>query len=269
MVSTIMYKAVICDLDGTLLNSNHTISEHTKEVIRKVHQKGIRIFIATGRHHKDALVFKKMLGLDSYMITSNGAAVHNADDAEVLRNDIPSDISTEILDMKIDPAIHKNLYCGDSWFVEEPSPLLEGFYKETDFTFDIVNFASLKGCSITKFFYMCEDEEKLQKLEESLIGRFDSRVSMMFSLPICLEVMMRGISKGYAINQVLKKLNIPLAETVAFGDGLNDFEMLKEVGKGCLMGNCDYKLRQSLPNHEIIDTNDNDGVAKYLTKLFL
>ena len=48
-----MYKLVISDLDGTLLNENHLLSEYTKKVIEKLNEKGVPFFLATGRHFLD------------------------------------------------------------------------------------------------------------------------------------------------------------------------------------------------------------------------
>ena len=71
------FKAIVCDLDGTLLNPEHTISKNTIDTIKKITDQGVKFFIATGRHHADALRFKDMLGLDSYLISSNGARIHD------------------------------------------------------------------------------------------------------------------------------------------------------------------------------------------------
>jgi hydroxymethylpyrimidine pyrophosphatase-like HAD family hydrolase len=55
---------------------------------------------------------------------------------------------------------------------------------------------------------------------------------------------------------------------VAFGDGMNDFEMLSMVGRGVVMGNAHDRLKLALPEHEQTLTSDEDGVAVYLEKLF-
>ena len=81
--------------------------------------------------------------------------------------------------------------------------------------------------------------------------------------------MHRGVSKGMAIKEILSREGISLEESIAFGDGLNDLDMLSTVGKGLLMGNCNYKLTDALPDHEVIGTNDEDGVARYLAEIFL
>ena len=57
-------------------------------------------------------------------------------------------------------------------------------------------------------------------------------------------------------------------ETIAFGDGLNDLEMLGIVGKGFIMENGSETLKKLLPNLEIIGNNTNDGVAKKLKEIF-
>ena len=81
--------------------------------------------------------------------------------------------------------------------------------------------------------------------------------------------MAKNVTKGEAVKNIMEKLNISLENTMAFGDGLNDYEMLSEVGKGLLMGNCAERLREKLPNNEVIGKNTENGVAKYLKEIFL
>ena len=91
----------------------------------------------------------------------------------------------------------------------------------------------------------------------------------MYSMEQCLEIMPKHVSKGYAIKEIAKLENINIDEIIAFGDGFNDLEMLSIVGKGCIMGNASEKLKNALPNNEIIGLNHEDAVAKYLEKLYL
>lgn len=264
-----MFKAVICDLDGTLLNSKHTISEYTRSVISKVHDKGIKIFIATGRHHKDAIAFKRMLGLNSFLITSNGAKIHDENDNEIFSHNISEDLAREIISLEIDKEIHKNIYQNDTWYVEEHLEEAAEFHKESGFIYTERPFKDIVGEEVTKFFFICDDTEKIRILEEEVIESFKGKLNVTLSLPSCLELMQRGVSKGTAIKEILEREGISIEEAVAFGDGLNDLEMLSTVGKGLIMGNCNYKLSEALPANEVIGTNDEDGVAKYLEKLFL
>lgn len=264
-----MYKAVICDLDGTLLNSKHTISEYTKTIISKIHAKGVKVFIATGRHHRDAVAFKRMLGLDSFLITSNGAKIHDEHDNEIFSHNIPADLASEIISFPMGEEFHRSIYQNDLWFVEEELEEAEEFHKESGFTHTKKDFNEISGEEVTKFFYICNDSEKLRTFEEGVIEKFKGKLNVTLSQINCLELMQRGVSKGTAIKEILAKEGISIGEAVAFGDGLNDLDMLSTVGKGLIMGNCNYKLQEALPDHEVIETNDEDGVAKYLAELFL
>ncbi|MGL4402577.1 MAG: Cof-type HAD-IIB family hydrolase [Fusobacteriaceae bacterium] len=264
------YKAVICDLDGTLLNSSHTISANTQEVIREIVDKGIKFYIATGRHHMDALVFKKILGLNSFLISSNGAKVHNENNEEIFSVTIPKDVTAEIINLTVDDDIHKNIFSGDDWFVEKPLDEAEEFHKESGFIHTVVpSFQAVKNRDITKFFFISEDEEKLSVFSREIHEKLQDKVAITLSLSSCLEIMNRGVSKGEAIKRMLEIEGFSPEEAVAFGDGMNDLEMLSTVGKGFIMGNHNPSLKKALPHNEVIDTNDNDGVAKKLAELFL
>ncbi len=264
------YKAIVCDLDGTLLNSDHTISKHTREVIKNVTALDVKFFIATGRHHIDALKFKEILGLDSYLISSNGARIHDENNNLVFKKDIPKELSNEIFNFSIDKDIHKSIYKGDFWYSEKPLNEAYEYHKESGFTYNIKQFSELKNSEVIKFFYIHEDEKVIKNLEYKMNKEFGNRINLTLSLPICLEIMNKGVSKGSAIKDVLlSKFNIKAEEIISFGDGLNDYEMLKMAGEGLLMGNCNPRLKELLPNNKIIGRNDENGVAEYLKKVFL
>ena len=250
------YKAIVCDLDGTLLNSEHTISKYTRDVIKDVTSLGVKFFIATGRHHMDALKFKEMLGLDSYLISSNGARIHDENNDIIFKGDIPKELSNEIFDLNVNEEIHKNIYKGDFWYSEKPLNEAHEYHKESGFTYNVRKFSELKNSEVIKFFYINE--------------KFGDRINLTLSLPICLEIMNKGISKGSAITDILlPKFGIKTEEVISFGDGLNDYEMLDVVGEGLLMGNCNPRLKELLPNNRVIGRNDENGVAEYLKKVFL
>ncbi|OQY42256.1 MAG: haloacid dehalogenase [Fusobacteriia bacterium 4572_74] len=262
------YKAIISDLDGTLLNSEHKISDYTKTVIKSIIDSGVKFFIATGRHHTDVLAIKKVLDLDSIMITSNGARVHDEKNKEILARDLPLSISREIIDLKLNEEIHVNLFAGDNWYTEKEAQWTKEFHTESGFTYTLADFKDLKDTKITKFFYLHENPKIMKKLEKKINELYPNQLNVTMSLPVCLEIMAKNVSKGTAIIEVLKLENIKIEETIAFGDGLNDLEMLGLVGKGFIMGNGSPTLKETLPNLEVIGNNTNDGVAKKLKEIF-
>ncbi len=264
-----MYRLIICDLDGTLLNSRHTISEYTRDVVRTVKNKGIIGCIATGRHHVDALAYKRMLGLDSYMITCNGAKIHDEHDREIFSNNIPADLAHDLIHTVVDSDIIRHLYQNEDWYCDRPEAIDPVVYRDSGVVPSNKPFHEITG-DITKICYEYHDHpNRLLPLEEILIERFGNRLSIGFSSDIFLEVMNKGVSKGAAICEIARLTGISQSDILAFGDGPNDYEMLRSAGKGIIMGNATKALRELLPECEVIDTNDNDGLALYLEKLYL
>ncbi len=264
------YKAVISDLDGTLLNEHHTISEETKDVVKKLVEKGVKFMIATGRYYPDAMIFKDILGLESPIITTNGARIHDCKNEVVFSKDIPLSVSEELFSIECDEDIHRNVYIDGKWFVEKPLNDALKFHRESGFSYEIIDsFETLKGKEATKFFFISDNHEKLAEMEKRLRDKYSEMLSITMSSDNCIELMYEGVSKAEAIKEVLKREGISLEETIAFGDGLNDYEMLSCVGKGFIMGNGSQRLKQLLPNNEIVKSNFENGVAKKLKEIFL
>ena len=98
-------KVVISDLDGTLLNSDHKISQYTKTVFQELHKQNYLIIVATGRHHLDALSIVKGLGCPVYLVTSNGARIHSPERELLFSLDLKSELVKSVFDLEIDPEI--------------------------------------------------------------------------------------------------------------------------------------------------------------------
>jgi len=108
----------------------------------------------------------------------------------------------------------------------------------------------------------------LADLELKLLAHFGDSLSIAFSTPTCLEAMQKGVNKGNAVKAVLGLMGRDPAEAIAFGDGMNDKEMLTLVGHGVVMGNAHSRLKETLPELPQALTNDEDGVADYLQQRF-
>lgn len=265
------YKVIVSDLDGTLLNSNHEISNYTKETIKEIiEKKGIKFIIATGRHFIDASCFMQQLGAESYLISSNGSNAHNEKGEILIEYTIEEKLVRELLNLKIDKSISVNIYTNDGWYVEKYLPEFEKFHKESGFTPKIVDLKKFYKKDVLKFCFIADDVKKIEKLEKEIRENpiLKNEITITASLDICLEIMKKDVSKGKTLKEILDKGGFKLSETIAFGDGLNDKEMLSIVGKGLIMGNASEKLKSALPNNEVIQTTDEDGEAKYLRKIF-
>ncbi|CUR53459.1 Pyridoxal phosphate phosphatase YigL [Serratia symbiotica] len=265
-----MYHIVASDLDGTLLLPNHTFSLYTKETLQLLTKRNIHFIFATGRHHIDVLQIRENLDINAFMITSNGTRIHNTFGELISSYNLDKDIAYSLCSiMHHDMDIVTNVYRDHDWLINRESPEQQDFFKESTFKYQIFNPKLLETSGICKIYFICNKHEKLLSLEHIINVRWGDKVNVSFSLPTCLEVMSGNISKGHALDEVTKIIGYSLKDCIAFGDGMNDLEMLSMVGKGCIMENAHQRLKDKLPNIEVIGSNINDSVSHYLRKIFL
>jgi hypothetical protein len=261
-------KAVVSDMDGTLLNSNHEISKFSKETVEKIIDKGIKFFIATGRHYKDLQAYVKELSKNSiYMITSNGAVVHTGEGELIYTKKMSNDVVRGVSDLvSEDSEILINFYDDEKWLAFEKNEYVQSYHDKSGFSAELIEKNELKKLNIVKIYFMSFNEEKLNNLKNIIKKKYGNELNVFFSTSNFLEVVAKGTSKAEAIKVVLEKEKLNLGDTIAFGDGMNDLEMLSEVGKGVIMGNAHAELKEKLSKNEIIGTCDEDSVAKYLQR---
>ena len=257
-------KVVISDLDGTLLNQEHKISEYTKTVFQKLHKHNYLIIVATGRHHLDALPIIETLGFPVYLVTSNGARIHSPQKELLFSFDIDSEAIKSVLSLEIDSEITTVLFKENVWLTNKFNEKLNSFQTKLNYLPQLVNFATVEDFTAIKIFFTHESHSKLLELRDRILENHSDLFSHAFSLPLCLEFMDKSVDKSVAIAKILEIENLDFHETMSFGDGYNDENMLKSTGKGLLMGNAPESLKNKLAHLEVIETNYNDGVANYL-----
>ena len=161
-----------------------------------------------------------------------------------------------------------NSYQADGWFINKDIPELYKYHKDSGFVYDVVDFKQHHGRDTEKVFFIGKAPADLVELEQRIRQNFGEKISMTYSTPICLEVMNKNVSKATALAQVIEQREYGLQDCIAFGDGMNDVEMLAEVGKGCIMGNADPRLVQACPQLEVIGRHGHEAVASYLRAIF-
>ena len=265
-----MYPVVVSDLDGTLLNKQHKLSPRTREVIQALSRKGIKFIFATGRHYQDVERIRAELGVDMYLITSNGAQVHNPKGEMLIEHNIAPELVQPLLDLRVGHTdrVHANIYRGDQWLVEAELEALKEFNETSQFNYHLTDFANIGVNNIQKIFFVAHSQIDLLPLSNQAKVQFGDQLATAYSLPECFEVMAANVNKGSALSEVLKIKGFALDDAIAFGDGMNDLEMLSIVGKGLVMANSDPSLFDQLPQHERIGHCDDNAVAEYLVKLY-
>jgi len=259
------YKVIVCDLDGTLLDSDHTLLEDNKKEIKRVSELGVKVILATGRHYVDVRAVADELGLNTCIVGSNGTRVYSGNGDQLISHNHNVSAIDVVLNYKLPEDVHLNIYQGKEWLVLEDHEELLSFHKHSGFKYrKIKDISELDKSEINKFYLYSNKKESLLQVEKELKVELGDLADIFFSYFSVLEIMPKGISKGLALEELMRNEGVGSNEIMAFGDGLNDYEMLSWVGKGLVMKNADNELKKLLPNNEVIESNDDSGVAKYL-----
>lgn len=251
-------------MDGTILRSDHSISEKTKQAIQIVQEKGIEVFLATGRPIHEIKETAVELGIDSF-VGYNGALGIYKDEVIV---DKP--MSPSIIDHYLHVATSNNnqmvLYT-DSYnlFTNLDNKKVKEF----------IDYFGLVHCKAFQNSYRDQilgitiinakkDDIKQYEMEHEDIYFAPVNVQGMGH---CYDVIRNQVNKGVAIQHLLSRLNLTADQAIAFGDGLNDIQMLNTVGTGFAMGNAHPDLFQ----HATYKTTsvEDDGVYYGLQTLGL
>ena len=267
----IKYKAVVSDLDGTLLNEEHKVSPFTKETIELLLEKGIKFYIATGRGYVGAKEIMDEIGLKIPLITSNGARIVDENGREIYVNNIEQKYVDKIfsIDYKsFDKGIILNGFSGNHWYVTEDAR--DYFYaqkpnrKQYPEQIELDNFKKL---AFTKIFFLGE-HKKLLEIEKGVRKVTNNEVNIVFVNEKSLEIFSSDCNKAVAAGFLLQRDGLTLKDAVSFGDGFNDYDLITQTGLGFAMKNSIYRLLEKLTDTEVIESNAEDGMARKVREIF-
>ena len=186
--------------------------------------------------------------------------MHDQHGEIILKQNLPTDIATAICEQHFDDSVQVNLFTDQQWFANFSIQALAGMSIDTGFYCETTDLKKIDKSNTIKIFFW-GDRDKLNVIYETLQKQFSDRVNLTFSLDKCLEVMEANTNKGAAVDAVLEKMGLTNEQAIAFGDGMNDVEMLRSVAKPILMANSQQDLLNALPNAEVTKSSKEHGVA--------
>jgi len=157
------------------------------------------------------------------------------------------------------------LFKEKAWQTNKENKKLNSFQTVMNYPFEIVDYSVMEDLSAIKLFFTHDNHYKLVELKDKIMKVHSEEFHYAFSLPFCLEFMDKSVDKSVAISKILEIENYTFEESIAFGDGFNDEKMLISSGKSLIMENAVESLKSKLKHLEVINSNDNEGVAKYLS----
>lgn len=267
-------KLIAIDLDGTLLDSNKNLSETNRHALTMCIQKGILVVPCTGRTISGIPEKVRSIPGIRYAITTNGAVVEDLETKQVIDTKmLPWDLALEILRFVDSYQVMYDPYI-DRRGITEPrflnhlseyglSPQLQEMVRRTrDLCPNIIEFVASSHKPVEKINLFFSDMKVRAKLREELEKRSDILVTS--SIPNNLEINAPDATKGDAILRLASHLGIEPEQTMAIGDGENDFSMIRKAGLGIAMGNGEKDLLAAADY--ITSNNDENGVAAAINR---
>lgn len=247
-------KAIITDLDRTLLRTDKTISEYTHTILKKCHERGILLMAATARPERTILTYQKQIGFEA-ITTLNGARIilpHGTIENGILASSAERTIK-KVIEI---PGIVLSLETGNGLFSNTDLP-------EWNVTaFD--GFPALPTESIIYKILLSAKESDIQK-EVSMALTSDTYMTVAEGKLI--QIMSTEATKWNGIKAMLEAVGVNQDEAVYFGDDNDDIEPIMKCGVGVAVSNGIDKVLDAADF--ITETNDMDGVARYIEKNLL
>ena len=249
---------ILTDLDGTLFRNDKSISDFTKETIRRAQAKGILFGICTSRAKVNAIKF--LDGIKPDILITNGAGMVYYQDKKIYN----CEFSVEEI-RKLIAAVFEVFGKDVILSADNEHALYSNSREELGDKFWTFNDFSDFRETCMKMCIESLDKEKVEKVV-SVIG-LDQIDYLPFSDIPWYKLSKKGATKEKAIQELCHHLNISSSKIAAFGDDFNDIGMLKLCGAGIAMENAIDEVKKAADS--VCASNENDGVAKWIEKNLL
>ena len=261
------YSLIALDLDGTVLDSSHVITEKVSLALRQVIDRGIHVILVSSRPPKSVLDIARHINTKNLIIALGGAVVanQNGDLLNIDRATIVRQNVAKILALSKQHNLTVNFYCGWDWYVARLDNRVQHEIDIIGFKPKVVEALEQIDREPEKILLMGEPDS-LQNFHHQ-ISQHNLRISTSFSKPTYYEITASNITKSAALALVCQKLNVSGSATIAVGDNFNDLDMLHWAGLGVAMDNAPAEVKAVA--NLTIGSNDEDGVAHFVQEVFL
>lgn len=262
-------KIAFFDIDGTLINVPTGLLEPTQATVQALNEfqkQGNLIFIASARGSipftNELLHFDGFIGNDGHFIIFND---------KIILDDLFNDQEVNKMMTVFEKNDGRYIFSGhqNSWsaywedeYMQRHTQMFQHTTKKPDTLIECFTSKDIQAIACCVLFKNVDD---LHRAYEALKDQFT--MSIYETGLIRMDVYRKGFTKGTAVKYMYEKLGIPMENTYAFGDGVNDMEMLELVGHGIAMGNAVESLKQVAS--EITLSVTENGIAEYFNKNIL
>ena len=267
---------IALDLDGTLLNSEKILTPENEAALRRAAEEGIEIVPATGRFYRGMPECIRDLPYVHYAITINGAEVTDVRRKTALvRAELPTGTAIRVME-ELDrlPVIY-DCYADGGGYMPRALNEKAAEYPPTRHNLDMIlnlrtpvpelkAYLRETGYGVQKIQAFFLDQDLRKRTMENLAALFPDTADSP-SIVNNIEINSRAAQKGFALRSLAEAIGVDPADTMAFGDDLNDLSMIEAAGTGVAMANGAGEVREKADY--VAPSCDENGVAAALADL--
>lgn len=261
-------RIIFSDIDGTLLNTNHQLPENTRKKILELDEKGIPFVLVSARMPEGIFPIQEGMGIHSPIVAFSGGLVLDQNREIIESMGLSFSLAVEIKDY-IDTKWSDVCCCAysfNNWIVDDgENPWVR---EESRITNIIPKVGTLRqvltGKQMVHKLMCMGDADTIKEITDTLRVKYPD-LSISRSKDTYLEITDGSVKKSNAVRLLCERYQIPLEDTVSFGDNFNDIDMLTATGIGVAMGNAPAEVKAQAS--QVTLTNDQEGVLKVLEQL--
>lgn len=271
-------RLILIDLDGTALKSNgKEMHPDTVNALKKATELGHIVCIVTGRPHRGSIKFYKQLGLETLLCNFNGAHIHDPNVKQFKRLIFPISekiikdiLNEEYIFNNIDNAIIEYYNKAVLWKQDEFFDTYFHLNTIANDTFTISKLIRKWKGNANAILIQFKKDTNLDQIWRDL-EKYSNSIKVNTWTPynkekLIFEISSKFIDKGMTARILAQYYNVDIRDVIAYGDEINDKEMLISVGYGVAMKNGQDVIK-SIANDITTKTNDEGGVGHHLTEL--
>ncbi len=269
-----MNKILFTDLDGTLLNNESCVSPNTREALNQFILSGNKLAFSSGRPLDSIIEVINHADIQypgTYIIANNGSLIYDTDKkTNIMEKRLTYQDVENVWTLAKQMNIHIQTYTDTSIITEkEDAEIL--VYRERIHLPLILSSTPIDVMKKPPFKLLAIDlheKKHLIDFSDALLNKYSDKLYTVFSNDYYLEIFSHKAGKGSALQYLCHYLDIPIENSFAAGDALNDLSMLQAAGHGIAMCNGNPELQS---HADIISdkTNDNDGLSDIIWKYLI
>lgn len=259
-----MIKLIVADLDGTLLDDNHQLPSDFWEVEDRLAQKNILFAIATGRQFYNVIQLFDKIKERTLFLAENGTYGHFRGN-EIFVNPLPKDDAIRFIEIGRKIPNSNVIFCGkNSAYVEKDDARFLTEVRKYYEKLEIVSDLTMVDDDVLKI-TIC-DFGDVPFNSYTYFKSFENDFKVAISGAIWLDLTNFTANKGVAISKIQREFNISEAETMVFGDFLNDYEMMQTAKYSYAMQNAHPEIVK-IANFRTAFDNNKNGVTQTIKQI--